>query len=130
MLKQLGNERGETYEISNLGCFVPLSTNLADSVLDIPTKGIVKEEDVDLDAIAKAQTTMTGWTVEQMVFVQPANAIGAALNFNAVSTTGGGLIMTVTWQRGVLGLEDEDEEGFVREVCGEVKRFLVRACEV
>jgi len=124
MQKQLGNRRSDTYEISNLGNIIPLPTNLADPMLDTAAQGIKQKV---MDSIAGHRTTTTGWTIEQMVFVQPANAIGAALNFNVVSTSRGGLIMTVTWQRVVLGLEDEG--GFAREVCGHVEKFLVSACE-
>lgn len=87
---KIGKERETSFEISNLGAFSPASQT-KDAVPDI--------------------------TIEKLVFSQPAEASGSLLNFNPVSLKGGPLAMTVTWQRGVLGLAGgSDETAFVRKV--------------
>ena len=64
--------------------------------------------------------------VEKAVFSQPAKVSGSLLDFNAVSTAEGPLIITVTWQRGVLGLgEGEEEDAFVGRVCAKLEESFV-----
>lgn len=93
-LGQIGKERDSSFEISNLGVFRPG----VDSEANQPIK------------------------MEKAVFSQPATASGALLNFNPVSVQGGPLVMTVTWQRGVLDLvEGQDETTFVREICSRIE---------
>jgi hypothetical protein len=65
-------------------------------------------------------------TMEKLVFSQPAKASGSLLDFNVVSVEGGSLALTVTWQKGVLGVGDEREEReFVRRVCGKLEESFV-----
>jgi len=97
LLDKLGKARNESYEISNLG-----------NVSTVP--------DVSVDEKASR------WQIERMLFSQPANAIGCAINFNFVSTTAGGLTLTITWQKDVLGLDDE--EASMTIVASEIFRFL------
>ena len=99
-LGQIGKPRECSYEISNLVVFDP-------------SKG------------GHAETSQGAITIEKTIFSQPANAAGGCLNFNLVSTKGGPLVMTVTWQRGVLGLrQDGDEDEFVREICSRIEGLL------
>jgi hypothetical protein len=65
--------------------------------------------------------------MEKFLFAQPAKASGSLLDFSAVSIEGGGsLVLTVTWQRGVLGLADgKEEDDFVKKVGGKLKDLLV-----
>lgn len=71
------------------------------------------------------QLDETSFGIEKVIFAQPANAAGALLNFNIVSTKNGPLVMTVTWQLGVLGLEHERKEPkFVRGICWNIERYL------
>jgi hypothetical protein len=101
-LGQIGKPRECSYEISNLVVFDPVSK--AES-LDGPSKSSIK--------------------VEKTIFSQPANAAGSCLCFNLVSTKGGPLVMTVTWQRGVLDLgQDEEESEFVRKICSRVEGLI------
>jgi len=87
---QIGKERETSFEISNLGAISPA----------------VQNEEVLPDI-----------RIEKVVFSQPAKASGSLLDFNPVSLKGGPLVMTITWQRGVLGLEEgSDETAFVRKV--------------
>jgi hypothetical protein len=66
--------------------------------------------------------------MEKLVFSQPAKASGSLLDFNAVSVDGGPLIVTVTWQKGVLSVGDEREEReFVGRVCGKLENSLFEA---
>lgn len=90
-----------SFEISNLGAFEPaLSIDGQDA----------------------------GVSIERVVFSQPAKASGSLLDFNPVSLKGGALNMTVTWQRGVLGLsEDVGETAFVKKVCSKLEALI---CEV
>lgn len=101
-LGQIGKPRECSYEISNLVMFDPVS-NIA----------------------GRPKSLRSAVEVEKTVFSQPANAAGACLNFNVVSTKGGPLVVTVTWQRGVLGLvDDEEEDSFVRRVCSRIEALI------
>lgn len=97
-LGQIGKKRECSFEISNLVVF------------DTPTLSTddAKEPPIPVEALQ----------IERTIFSQPANATGACLDFNLVSTKGGPLVITATWQRGVLDVGDgEQEEGFVRRIC-------------
>lgn len=101
---QIGKEREMSFEISNLGAFSPA---------------------LALDG------TDTGVAIERVVFSQPAKASGSLLDFNPVSLKGGALDMTVTWQRGVLGLpEDVDETAFVKKVCQKLEALIFEVAAV
>jgi hypothetical protein len=70
--------------------------------------------------------------MEKLLFSQPAKASGSLLDFNAVSVGGGGpLVLTVIWQRDVLGVGSgrEEGDGFVRKVCGKLEGLLVEVAE-
>jgi hypothetical protein len=100
-LGQIGKPRECSYEISNLVVFDPAS----------------KAE--------PPNSSQRPIAIEKTMFSQPANAAGSCLNFNLVSTKGGPLVITVTWQRGVLGLRhDEDESVFVRKICSRMKSLI------
>jgi hypothetical protein len=102
-LGQIGKPRECSYEISNLVVFDPVSQAGSPS----PSKSAI--------------------AIEKTIFSQPANAAGPCLSFNLVSTKGGPLVMTVTWQRGVLDLgQDEDEDEFVRRICSRVESLIVK----
>ena len=99
-----GKERDMSFEISNLGAFTPSTTLHQDT----------KEEVM----------------FEKALFSQPAKVSGSLLDFNAVSTSGGPLQITVTWQRGVLGLgEGIDEDVFVKRVCAKLEEGFVEVAE-
>jgi hypothetical protein len=69
-------------------------------------------------------------SIEKLVFSQPAKASGSLLDFNAVSVERGPLVVTVTWQRGVLGVGDGGEEdGFVRKVCKKLEYLLAKVAK-
>ena len=64
--------------------------------------------------------------IEKAVFSQPAKVSGSLLDFNAVSTPKGPLQITVTWQRGVLGLDEGiEEDAFVKRVCAKLEESFV-----
>jgi hypothetical protein len=97
----IGKERDMSFEISNLGAFSPA----------------LPDEDDGCDL-----------SIEKVVFSQPAKASGSLLDFNPVSVKGGSLVMTVTWQLGVLGLSgDMEEMAFVRKVC---LKLWTSICEI
>jgi hypothetical protein len=101
-LGQIGKLRECSYEISNLVVFDPV---------------------VKAGSLGPSESAIK---VEKTIFSQPANAAGSCLCFNVVSTKGGPLVMTVTWQRGILGLgQDEEESEFVRKICSRVEGLIV-----
>ncbi|KAL4875738.1 hypothetical protein BJY04DRAFT_232210 [Aspergillus karnatakaensis] len=65
-----------------------------------------------------------GWRISKMVFVTPADAVGAPINFDIVSVKGGSLVVGVNWQAGALGVEggEEGEGRVVGVVCEEIKK--------
>ncbi|EKG11923.1 Alcohol acetyltransferase [Macrophomina phaseolina MS6] len=89
----VGKERDSSYEVSNLLAFDP-----------------------DEEEGGSGADGVGGWGFRGMVFTQPANAVGSAVNFNVVSTKGGDLVVSLTWQRGVLGVEGDEDE-WARGVC-------------
>jgi hypothetical protein len=101
-LGQIGKKREGSYEISNLVVFDPL-----------------------VHSAQRSKSASDSIQVEKTVFSQPANAAGACLNFNLVTTKGGPLVMTVTWQQSVLELGDVVEEAtFVRRVCSRIETYI------
>ncbi|TKX27684.1 hypothetical protein C1H76_0110 [Elsinoe australis] len=95
--EKLGQRRGVSFEVSNLGVF-----------------------DAGVEEKGKEKAG-----IEEVVFAQPGMVAGPALAFNLVSVKGGGLVGSVTWSEGALGLEkDEGEAEFVRRVCEGVRRGL------
>lgn len=101
-LGQIGKKREGSYEISNLVVFDP-ALKLA-------------EHPGALGALIR---------IERTIFAQPANAAGACLNFNVVTTKSGPLVMTVTWQQGVLDVGDVDQErDFVHKVCSRIEKDI------
>lgn len=98
---QIGKDRETSFEISNLGAFSPSS------------------DDEDNRACV---------SIEKVIFSQPAKATGSLLDFNAVSVKGGPLVMTVTWQLGVLGLPTGmEEKALVKNVCSKLESLI---CEI
>ncbi|KAI4735292.1 hypothetical protein E4T50_14182 [Aureobasidium sp. EXF-12298] len=68
--------------------------------------------------------------MEKCVFSQPAKASGSLLDSNAVSNQGGPLVLTITWQKGVLGVGDgREERAFVERVCGKLEVFLTEIAD-
>ncbi|EKG20593.1 Alcohol acetyltransferase [Macrophomina phaseolina MS6] len=65
-----------------------------------------------------------GWTVDQMVFSQPADAIGCPVWFNVASVKGGDMVVTLTWQRSALGIEGGDEDAWARHICSRLERGM------
>lgn len=101
-LGQIGKKRECSYEISNLVVFDPASQ-------------LGEHSSPHLDSVR----------IERTIFAQPANAAGACLNFNLVSTKNGPLVMTVTWQLGVLDVGNlAQEDAFVRNVCSSIGKDI------
>jgi hypothetical protein len=93
----VGKDRDMSFEISNLGAFKPKPK--PESLLSI----------------------------ERLVFSQPAKASGSLLDFNAVSVAGGPMVVSVTWQRGVLGVGDgREEDGFIERMCRKLEGLLTK----
>lgn len=80
MRGQIGKPRDESYEVSNLLCFNPATSEVAG-----------------------------GWELESMVFSQPANATGSCMSFNVVSRKGGDFTLVMAWQLNGLGVDNEQE---------------------
>ncbi|KAK5705082.1 Alcohol acetyltransferase [Elasticomyces elasticus] len=66
--------------------------------------------------------TGAGWTLQDMVFSQSANALGDPFNVNVASTKGGPLAVVLTWWPGMLGVEDEEK--LMDEVCDGLEEQL------
>lgn len=86
---QIGKLRDESYELSNILSFSP--------------------------AISTSEQKCR---IESMVFSQPANANAACLSINVVSKKGGAMTLVLSWQLGVLGLDDEAD--FAAKVCASI----------
>ena len=86
-LNQLGKNRDTSYELSNIMSFDPSTGG-----------SLVKP-----------------WNIQKAIFSQPANVTGSPIAFNVVSTKGGGLVITATWQPGALGVDEE--QLFVKDLC-------------
>lgn len=99
MLGQLGKQRDTSYELTNVLVFDPSSRT---------DRG-------------------KGWELGRTLISQPANALGSLLSFNVATRKGGEMVVTLTWQRGVLGGGDED--ALVRRVGEEVQKGLSRVAE-
>jgi hypothetical protein len=88
-LGQIGEARDCSWELSNLGSFDPRE-GLADT--DHPT-----------------------FSIEQMLFSQPATPNGHPIQFSVVGVKRGGLYISISWQVGALGLSTN--EGEAQEEC-------------
>jgi hypothetical protein len=75
---QIGKRRECSYEVSNIMSFNP--------------GPFVPEE---------------RWSIESMIFSQPANVSSGCLNFNVVSRHQGDLTIVISWQAGALDVQDE-----------------------
>jgi hypothetical protein len=95
-LNQLGKKRDTSYELSNIMSFDPSTGG-----------SLVKT-----------------WNVEKAIFSQPANVTGSPIAFNAVSIKDGGLVITATWQRGALGVDEE--QSFVKDLCADFQASFQR----
>ena len=94
---KIGELRDSSYELSNILSFNP---------------GPTRPEDV--------------WHVDTMLFSQPANASGSCVNFNTVSRDGGDMVLMLSWQSGVLGLDDEQD--FAARVCASIRTSIDELC--
>ena len=106
-LGQISKHRDASYELSNVMSFDPA-----------PEAG---NEGSEQDS---------KWKLEKMIFSQPANVTGSALNFNVVSVKGGHMVISLTWQMSALGFADEGV--FAKSVCriikSEFKRLSAKCC--
>ncbi|KEQ98630.1 hypothetical protein AUEXF2481DRAFT_77558 [Aureobasidium subglaciale EXF-2481] len=89
-------DRDSSYEVRNLGVFDPMATSQKDA-----------------------------WTIESIFFAQPANLTGSCLAFNVVTKKGGDTIVSVTWQKGTL--EVENEQALVNSVCELIHSYIGEA---
>ncbi|KAL1306950.1 hypothetical protein AAFC00_005588 [Neodothiora populina] len=102
MKDQVGKPRDSSYELSNLLSFSPRAEPQSTS-----TTSPRDTED---------------WTLSSVLFSQPANAVGSGLNFNVVTLKGGDMVLMLTWQLGVLGVDDEQR--FAERVCSSIGSSL------
>ncbi|KAL4908454.1 hypothetical protein BDW74DRAFT_147473 [Aspergillus multicolor] len=105
-LEKLGKRRDSSYEISNAVVFDPLPGRELK-----PIKGDNRDEEGKMD-----------WDIERMVMSQPANATGCPLSFSVVTRKGGDMVLTLNWQLGVLGVENED--AFANDVLERIDGLL------
>ncbi|KAG8628038.1 hypothetical protein KVT40_003911 [Elsinoe batatas] len=96
-LDRLGKKRGVSFEVSNIGVFVPPASTTTAA------------------ATGERQGDTKGVGIERVVFAQPGAFAGPPLQFNLASVKGGDMVGTVTWSAGALGLEGGGGGGGVRE---------------
>ncbi|KAH8698960.1 alcohol acetyltransferase [Talaromyces proteolyticus] len=99
-LKQLGQDRNLSYEISNLGIFDPSL----------------------FAAMRKSEKDNRTWEIGRVIFSQPANVTAAPLNFQIVTLKDADMVITLNWQIGVLGVPNENS--FTEEILTKVKGML------
>ena len=112
MTGQLGKISDCSYEVSNIMSFDPDT--------HAPPRPPVTSSDVTSAAASlKGEDSEGGWKVGNMYFSQPASVMDSPLNFGVVSRKGGDLVICLTWQVGVLGVEDED--AFTQDILSGVR---------
>ncbi|OCL10492.1 hypothetical protein AOQ84DRAFT_362362 [Glonium stellatum] len=102
LVNQLGKQRDTSYELTNILVFDPLDGAEASS--PGPSAG--------------------NWELGRTMISQPANALGSPISFNVATRKGSDMVITLTWQTGVLDLENESNS--VKTVGIKIKSFLDR----
>ncbi|KAL4894212.1 hypothetical protein BDV59DRAFT_176049, partial [Aspergillus ambiguus] len=103
-LNQIGKDRDLSYEISNVGVFDPSVRGECGDVVPSTPEGQIR------------------WKIERIMFSQPANVTGAPLNFQAATMKDADLVITLNWQIGVLGVQDEDT--LTRTILNKIQGFM------
>ena len=57
-----------------------------------------------------------------MLFSQPASAGGSCLSFTTVTRHGGDMVLMLSWQSGIVGVEDE--QGLASRICASISRSI------
>ncbi|KAM0334493.1 hypothetical protein ACHAQA_001522 [Verticillium albo-atrum] len=91
---QMGMARGYTYELSNLG-----SLRASDTAVPTPI------------------------ALERLIFTQCGMVAGPALGFSCVSVQGGPLMISITWQHGIV------DEQLVENVAQDIERRLAKGVD-
>ena len=102
LVNQLGEQRDTSYELTNILVFDPL--------------GDTGDSDVG--------TSASNWELRRILISQPAHALGSPISFNVATMKRGEMVFTLTWQIGVLDLENEGHS--VKQVGKKVKNLLER----
>jgi hypothetical protein len=92
---KIGQQRDESYDVSNLGAF----------------------SDVQDDSKSDGRRC----ELTKMVFFHSTDPIAAPLVFSAVSVKGGSLVFSVGWKPGALGLPEASEYEFVEGICASLR---------
>ncbi|KAF2498500.1 hypothetical protein BU16DRAFT_296154 [Lophium mytilinum] len=98
LTKHLGKERDCSYEITNVMAFDP----------------------------EEGAAEGGRWTLGRTLMAQPASVTGAPVSFAVASRKGGEMVVAASWQKGVLGLEEDEEEvvkGIGERVRGDLERL-------
>ncbi|CAG7928398.1 unnamed protein product [Penicillium olsonii] len=103
-VNQLGKKRDSSYEISNVVVFDPQTS----------------------ESSTISNTGRKDCNIERVLFSQPANVTGSALNFQLVTRKGGDMVITLNWQLGILDVPDEDL--FTRDILRRVRELLTEVC--
>ena len=104
LVNQIGKPHDTSYEVSNILSFDPFDGDNKSNA-----------------ATASNQNTRT-WDIDRLAFSQPGNPTGSPLAFQVVSRKGGTMIITVTWQIGILGVPDEGN--FVKGIANSIKAHI------
>jgi hypothetical protein len=92
---KIGQQRDCSYEVSNLGTFSNVGNDRSES-------------DPNCARVTK------------MLFAHSAQPISAPIIFNIVGVQEGGMVISVLWQRGALGVSTQSEEAFINDICKSV----------
>lgn len=98
-LGKIGEERDSSFEVSNVGVFDEAAALAGGDGDRRP-----------------GRSRMT-----KVVFAQPGLVAGPPIAVSAVSLKGGGLICTVTWRAGALGVPEDEEVTFVDRLCASIR---------
>ncbi|WEW59551.1 Alcohol acetyltransferase [Emydomyces testavorans] len=89
----IGKERSLSFEVSNIGVFNAVSPTSPDAE--------VGKEGVDKDVTPASQRPK----IDRMIFSQSANVVGSAVNLSVITGGDGCLVLTFSWQEGVVEAE-------------------------
>ncbi|KAJ5901855.1 alcohol acetyltransferase [Penicillium taxi] len=104
-LEKLGKSRDSSYEISNAVLFDVTSLDSFSTITNLRLKN---------------------WDIKRVMFSQPANVTGSALNFQIVTRKDGDMVVTLNWQLGILGVPDE--AAFVQDILSKIHALFTEIC--
>ncbi|KAK1757848.1 hypothetical protein QBC47DRAFT_411937 [Echria macrotheca] len=84
--------------------------------------GQARDSSYELSNVGVFDGMGDGVKVRKMVFAQPGMVVGSPLCINVASAKSGGLVYTITWATGALGVPESEEEPFVKGICQSIRQ--------